>query len=111
MFKEKLGNLTLKEKEEILLLLEKKWALQELIDALDSQPYSDEEKKILHNRIVTDLEKNQTAYEKWMSGISRKYHWKIDERGQWRIDFNTSEIFIVQENQHVVNTIKQQIVD
>ncbi|MBD7911032.1 CXXX repeat peptide modification system protein [Clostridium sp. HBUAS56017] len=99
MFKEKLGNLKLNEREEILMLLERKWALEELMDALDSQPYSDEEKKDLHIRIVADLEKNQVAYKKWMSDITEKYHWKIGDEARCKIDFNTSEIFIVQQSE------------
>lgn len=102
MFKEKIGKIIIKEKEEILLLLEKKWALQELMDALDSQSYSDEVKEDLHIRIVTDLDKNQATYKKWISDISTKYNFKIDDGEHLNIDFNTSEIIIVRENQNVV---------
>lgn len=97
MFKEKLGSLTSKEKEEILQLLERKSALQELLNALDSQSFTDEEKKDLRIKIVNDLEENQKNSEKWKSDILQKNNWKIENGEKLRIDFEASEIFIAQE--------------
>jgi CXXX repeat modification system protein len=96
MFNKELGYITVIEKEEILLIFERKCALKELINALDSQSYSDKEKEKLSIKILSDLEDNKTVFESWISNISKKYNWKIGNGVQWRMDFDTSKISIKQ---------------
>lgn len=96
MFNKELGYITHIEKEDILLIFERKCALKELLNALDSQPYSDKEKEKLSNKILSDLKNNKAAFESWISNISKKYNWEIGNGVQWRIDFNKSKIFIIE---------------
>lgn len=101
MYKEKVGDVILKEKEDILQLYERIVALQELLIALDSQSYTNEVKNELYNRIIADLGKTQTAYEKWWSDMSNKYQWKMVKEGKWIIDFNTCEVFVLESKEYI----------
>jgi CXXX repeat modification system protein len=95
MLKEKVGQVTDPEKDEILKLYERKIALQELMMSLDDQDQSEKSKNDLYERIVADLGKTKVNFDRWWADKSRKYNWKSVPGGNWNIDFETNDIFLV----------------
>ena len=94
MMKESVGSITESEKKEILRLYERKNALKELFVTLASPYLIEEERKILYEKIVDDMEKTFSQYENWWRVIAARYKWKSRENWRWMIDFNTNEVYL-----------------
>lgn len=95
MLTEKVGFVTDGEKEEIQKLHEKRLALKELLLTLCNPALKENEKDALYEKIVKDLGNVNLSCEMWWSKMSKKYVWKSMENGVWNIDFNTNEIFLM----------------
>lgn len=95
MKKEKVGLVTGPEKEEIKLLFERKLALNELIPALNSNLLSKEQRDELYEKIIADIGKTTSYFQAWWQEKAKKYNWKHTENGNWHIDFESDEIFLV----------------
>jgi CXXX repeat modification system protein len=95
MIKEKVGEVTVEEKEEIERLYERKTALNELLMTLNNPSMSEEEKNILYEKILLDMGKTKRLFDKWWDDAVKKYQWKGTEQDQWSIDFKTNEIFLI----------------
>lgn len=87
--KEKVGIVTKEEKEEILKLFERRNGLNELAKILNSNNSS------LYEKLVTDIGETNTKYQNWWDRMAKKYKWIPIDNGQWVIDFETNEIFLV----------------
>ena len=98
MNKENVGSVTDEEKDEIQRLFERKLALNELIPTLNSNVMSKDQKDELYEKAITDLGKTNAMFQKWWNDMALKYRWKAIENGNWSIDFETNEIFIVEKN-------------
>lgn len=95
MNKEIVGSVTEQEKEEIKKLYERKNALKEIIPSLNSGIVTNEQKDELYEKVVQDIVKTNTAFQKWWDEKAKQYNWKSVENGIWNIDFETNEIFLV----------------
>lgn len=91
----KVGEVTKEESEEILRLYERKLALKEILPSLNNGLLPDEQKDELYEKILMDTGKTNTKFQSWWDEKSAKYKWESDENGQWTIDFDTNEIFLV----------------
>jgi CXXX repeat modification system protein len=96
MINKKIGIVGEEEKEEILVLYERRLALQELAITLDNPEFDKSSKSELYERIVADLGKAKMEFELWWEEKSKKYQWKFIEGYQWTINFKTCEIFLVE---------------
>lgn len=94
MIKQKVGEVTEDEKEEVLMLYDRKSALKELFLTLGSPYLTEGEKETLKDRIIEDIAKVNSLYEQWWRDKREKYNWKSREKGQWLIDFRTREVYL-----------------
>lgn len=88
------GTVNEEEKEEIKMLYERKLALNDLIKLLSNQPI-EEMNKSMYERLINDNGSTLRAFQTWWGSKSKKYKWKSVENGQWQINFETNEIFLV----------------
>ncbi|OKP85610.1 CXXX repeat peptide modification system protein [Paenibacillus sp. P32E] len=96
MSNEKVGEVSEQEKNEILNLYERKTALQELFSSLPCSNSDIGEIELVYEKIVADLGKTSVKLENWWSEKARKYIWKSSVNGSWTIDFNTNEIYLIE---------------
>lgn len=89
--KKLVGKVTTEEKNEIQILFERRNGLNEL--ALILTP----DKVELYERLVKDLGETSIKFQQWWDKMSIKYQWEIAENGNWEIDFNTNEIYLIYE--------------
>ena len=84
-----IGKVTSEERDEILSLFERKNGLNELALLLNSSNHD------LYDKIVTDLGETSFRFQKWWDTMSHKYFWESSEGGNWEIDFDTCDIYLV----------------
>lgn len=92
---EKVGLVIDSEKEEIRKLFDRNLALNEIIPSLNSGLLSNEQKDELYEKVLIDMEKTNTSFQKWWIEKSIKYNWRSIENGEWHINFETNEIFLI----------------
>ena len=81
--------MTPEEKDEIQKLFERRNGLNELAKILTS------DNEILYEKLVKDLGETTTKYQNWWDSMAKKYHWTIIENGNWEIDFETCDIYLI----------------
>ena len=82
------GKVTTEERDDIQALFERKNGLSELAKII---PAHNQE---LYERLVGDMGKTQTRFQKWWDDMSAKYKWESSRNGQWEIDFTTCDIYL-----------------
>lgn len=87
--KKKVGSVTSEERDEIQSLFERKNGLNELARILTA------DNKVLYERLVTDLGETSSKFQNWWDVMSMKYHWESVENGNWEINFENCEIYLV----------------
>lgn len=87
--KKLVGHVTIEEKDEILSLYERKNSLTELANILTV------DNEDLYEKLVKDLGETSTKFQSWWDRMSEKYQWEGVEGGNWQIDFNTCEIYLL----------------
>ena len=87
--KKLVGQVTPEEKNEILTLFERRNGLNELSKILTADNAE------LYEKLVKDLGETSTKFQSWWNNMAEKYQWESTENGNWQIDFNTCEIFLV----------------
>ena len=87
--KEKVGIVTTEERNEIQQLFERKNGLNELAKILT--PDNAE----LYEKLVKDMGETGTRFQQWWDSMSQKYQWESAPNGNWEINFETCEIFLV----------------
>lgn len=87
-----IGQVTVDEKNEILTLFERRNGLNELAKILT--PENEE----LYERLVKDLGETSTKFQNWWDRMGQKYQWESVEGGNWEINFDTCEIYLVGGN-------------
>lgn len=87
--KTKVGQVTVEEKKEIQALFERRNGLKELFQVVT--PSNTE----LYERVVKDMGETSSKFQKWWNDMSAKYKWQGVENGNWEINFDTCEIFLV----------------
>lgn len=87
--KKNVGHVSEEERDEIQALFERRNGLNELAKVLS--PDNTE----LYERLIKDLGETSTRFQSWWSRMSDKYNWESRPDGNWEIDFNSCEIFLV----------------
>lgn len=83
------GQVTEEEKKEILTLFERRNGLGELAKIITA------DNEELYEKIVKDLGKTDTKFQNWWDNMAQKYQWESAENGNWEINFESNEIFLV----------------
>lgn len=83
------GKVSSEEKEEILKLFERRNGLLELVKILT---VNDNE---LYDKVVMDIGVTNIKFQNWWDEMSKKYNWESAVDGNWEIDFQTCEIYLV----------------
>lgn len=83
------GKVTEEEKAEILSLFERRNGLNELAKILTV------DNEALYEKLVKDMGDTGTKFRKWWDEMSAKYQWEGHEDGNWEIDFDTCDIYLV----------------
>lgn len=89
MEKKVIGQVTAEEKNEILTLFERRNGLNELAKILTADNGE------LYEKLVKDMGETGTKFQNWWDRMGAKYQWESVEGGNWEINFDTCEIFLV----------------
>lgn len=85
------GRVTEEEKNEIQTLFERRNGLNELSQILTV------ENEALYEKLVKDLGETGVKFQNWWNRMGEKYNWESVEGGNWEINFETCEIYLVTE--------------
>ena len=85
------GKVTPKERQEILTLFERRNGLNELAKILTADNTE------LYEKLVKDMGETGMKFQKWWDTMSQKYQWESAKNGNWEINFETCEIYLVTE--------------
>lgn len=83
------GKVTTEEKNEILSLFERRNGLNELAKILTI------ENTALYEKLVKDMGETNIKFQQWWDDKSAKYQWERAEGGNWEINFETCDIYLV----------------
>ncbi len=89
MVKKLIGQVTPDEKNEIQALFERRNGLNELAKILTADNGE------LYEKLVRDLGETGSKFQAWWNRMGEKYNWESIEGGNWEIDFDTCEIYLV----------------
>ena len=89
MNKKLVGQVTPEEKNEILTLFERRNGLNELAKILTADNVE------LYEKLVKDLGETGTKFQNWWNLMAEKYQWESAENGNWEINFDNCEIYLV----------------
>lgn len=89
--KKVIGQVTTEERNEIQTLFERRNGLNELAHILTT------ENKDLYEKLVKDLGETGAKFQDWWNSMGEKYNWESVEGGNWEIDFETCNIYLVTE--------------
>lgn len=81
--------MTIEEKNEIQTLFERRNGLNELAKILTT------DNTALYEMLVKDLGETGTKFQGWWDRMAEKYQWESVEGGNWEIDFDSCEIYLV----------------
>lgn len=87
--KKTIGQVTIGEKNEIQTLFERRNGLNELAKILTTDNTE------LYEMLVKDLGETGTKFQGWWDRMAEKYQWESVEGGNWEIDFDSCEIYLV----------------
>ena len=85
------GQVTVEEKNEIQALFERRNGLNELSQILTV------ENEALYEKLVKDLGETGAKFQDWWNRMGEKHNWESVEGGNWEIDFETCNIYLVTE--------------
>lgn len=85
------GQVTPEERNEIQALFERRNGLNELSKILTV------ENEVLYEKLVKDIGETGTKFQNWWNRMGEKYNWESVEGGNWEIDFETCEIYLIAE--------------
>lgn len=89
MVKTKVGQVTPAEKDEIQALFERRNGLSELAKIVTA------DNEELYEKLVKDLGVTGMKFQQWWDSMSAKYEWESVEGGNWEINFDTCDIYLV----------------
>jgi CXXX repeat modification system protein len=87
--RKKVGQVTPEERNEIQTLFERRNGLNELAKILTSDNTE------LYEKLIEDMGETATNFQKWWNRMAQKYQWESTENGNWEINFDTCEIFLI----------------
>ena len=85
------GQVTTDEKNEIQMLFERRNGLNELAKIVTADNAD------LYEKLVKDMGETGVNFQKWWDRMVQKYQWESAENGNWEINFETCEIYLVVE--------------
>lgn len=83
------GQVTTDEKNEIQMLFERRNGLNELAKIVTADNAD------LYEKLVKDMGETGVNFQKWWDRMVQKYQWESAENGNWEINFETCEIYLV----------------
>lgn len=89
MNRKKVGQVTVEEKNEIQMLFERRNGLNELAKIVTADNTE------LYEKLVKELGETGSKFQNWWDRMADKYQWESAENGNWEINFETCEIFLV----------------
>lgn len=89
--RKKVGQVTVEEKKEIQQLFERRNGLNELARIVTT------DNSELYEKLVKDLGETGTRFQQWWNRMAQKYNWESCDNGNWEIDFDTCDIYLVTE--------------
>lgn len=89
MNKKLVGQVTPDERNEIQTLFERRNGLNELARILTADNAE------LYEKLVKDLGETGTKFQDWWDRMADKYQWESAEGGNWEINFDNCEIYLV----------------
>ena len=97
MEKKLVGQVTTEEKNEIQTLFERRNGLNELAKIFreGSATRLTADNAELYEKLVKDLGETGTKFQQWWDKMAEKYQWESAENGNWEINFDTCEIYLV----------------
>lgn len=87
--KKLVGKVNVEEKNEIQALFERRNGLNELAKILTA------DNDVLYEKLVKDLSETGAKFQKWWDEMAKKYSWESRENGNWEINFETCEIYLI----------------
>jgi len=87
--KKLVGQVTPEEKNEIQTLFERRNGLNELAKILTADNAD------LYEKLVKDMGETGSKFQNWWDTMAQKYQWEGTENGNWEINFDTCEIYLV----------------
>lgn len=91
MVKKLVGLVTPEERDEIQRLFERRNGLNELAMIVTA------DNDALYEKLVADMGETGTKFQQWWDTMANQYQWESVENGNWEINFETCEIFLVTE--------------
>ena len=86
------GQVTIEERNEIQQLFERRNGLNELAKILTADNHE------LYEKLVKNMGETGTKFQSWWDRMGEKYQWESIEGGNWEINFDTCEIYLVGGN-------------
>lgn len=83
------GHVTEEERNEIQTLFERRNGLNELAKIVTADNTD------LYEKLVKDMGETGTKFQQWWDSMADKYQWESEEGGNWEINFETCEIYLV----------------
>lgn len=83
------GQVSPEERDEIQSLFERKNGLTELAKILTA------DNAALYEKLVKDLGETSAKFQQWWDDKSKLYGWESHPKGNWEINFQTCEIYLV----------------
>lgn len=83
------GQVTVEEKNEIQTLFERRNGLNELAKIVTADNTE------LYEKLVKDMGETSSKFQSWWNTMAQKYQWESAENGNWQINFETCEIYLV----------------
>lgn len=87
--KKKVGQVTPEEKNEIQQLFERRNGLNELAKILNADNAE------LYEKLVKDMGETGAKFQGWWDRMAQKYQWESAPNGNWEINFETDDIYLV----------------
>lgn len=87
--KKLVGQVTPEEKNEIQTLFERRNGLNELAKILTADNAE------LYEKLVKDMGETGSKFQGWWDKMAEKYQWESAENGNWEINFDTCDIYLV----------------
>lgn len=87
--KKLVGQVTPEEKNEIQTLFERRNGLNELAKILTA------DNSDIYEKLVKDLGETGAKFQNWWDTMAQKYQWESAPNGNWEINFETCEIFLI----------------
>lgn len=89
MAKKLVGQVTPDEKNEIQMLFERRNGLIELAKILTA------DNSELYEKLVKDMGETGAKFQQWWDTMAQEYNWERSPDGNWEINFETCEIYLI----------------